>query len=218
MLPGRRLSDYYRPFLLASGLLLGLLLLPVATPPAHANAGPPRDAQGRAQKYVQHLVRFDDLSRYAKQYRFYVVGKWDKDQVSIQKPDRTGEVNYYNIPTVAQKYGVFLYAVPVSLPLKADGEPEEKWFLEPTEGVLQSSRLETVIRYNLMSDPHDTFVTRYKVVLKDMPAAKGSPAGKSLQIGLVSSGWVEPKVALLMGLPLFALLGLIGRLRSRPLS
>ena len=176
MRPGRRLSEYSRPFLLASGLLLGLLLLPAAAPPAYANAGPPRDAQGRTLKFVHHLVRFDDLSKYAKQYRFYVVGKWEKDQVSIQKPDKTGEINYDNIPTIAQKNGVFLYAVPVTLPLRADGEPEEKWFLEPTPGVLQSSRLETAIRYNLMSDPHDTYVTRYKVLLKDMPATKGSPA------------------------------------------
>jgi hypothetical protein len=203
-----------------SGVVLALLALFVllwSISPALANVGPPRDAQGRIQKFVNHLVRFDDMSRYAKEYRFYVVGRWRDapDSITALTPDRNGEIHYNNISPLAQKNGVYLYAVPRTLPLKPDGDPDPLWFSDTQPGVLKSSRLENAIRYNPMSDPRDTYRTRYKVVIKEIPAAKGAPAGKSLQIALVRSGWDEPQAALLLGLPIIALYALVGRLRPR---
>jgi hypothetical protein len=197
--------------------LLSLSLLPGSMDAAHANAGPPRDAQGRAQKYINHLVRFDDLNKYAKDYRFYVVARpKEYNTITAIAPDKNGEIHYNNFSTLSLKNGAFLYAVPRSLELKPDGEPDSTWFSDATPGVLRSAKLENAIRLNPMSDPHDMYRTRYKVVIKDTPATKTAPAGKSLQIALISNGWEEPKVGLLLGLPIIALFALAGRLRSRP--
>lgn len=196
-------------------LSLGLFLGPMEA--AHANAGPPRDAQGRVQKYINHLVRFDDLNKYAKDYRFYVVARVKEyNSLTAIPPDKSGEIHYNDFSTLSLKNGAYLYAVPRSLDLKPDGEPDPNWFNETISGVLKSAKLENAIRLNPMSDPHDTYRTRYRVVIKVTPATKTASPSKSLQIALISSGWEEPKVGLLLGLPIIALFALVGRLRSRP--
>ena len=169
-------------------------------------------------KYITHLVRFENLNRYAKQYKFYLVAYAPgstKRIISADPIPASGEIrtsNYY------RHNRLYLGALPTAVKTT----PTTAAFEKPTNGAMITAdpieRRSSVPR----SEPHDTYLTRYKVAIVVMHGDKDRPPTTKLSLALVSSGWADDapgeetaRAGFLLGVPLFALLGLVGRLRPR---
>jgi hypothetical protein len=202
---------------------LAVLTAVAAAPHAHADIASPNS------KFITHTIRLEGAKTYADKYRFYTVAMSRIRRVptpnnptprvdAVVTPlAANGELVANNVSPV---YELRLGALPASMTPK-DTELKEL-FAEPAKDVLLSDpipRQRTISR----TAPHSALLTRYRVVIKEVPAEKDKPATKTLSVALVGNEWssLSPterntRLAYLLGVPFFALLGLVGRLRTRP--
>lgn len=204
-------------------IALAALTTVVATPHAHADIAAPDS------KFIMHTVRLEGAKTYMDRYRFYTVAISPVRRVPTESNPRpkvdavvkplaaNGEVLANNISPI---YQLRLGAVPVSMK-PTDNELKEM-FAEPPKDVLLSDPIPRQ-RTTSRSDPHSALLTRYRVVIKDVAAEKEKPAMKKLSLALVGNEWSSlppmernTRLAFMLGVPFLALLGLVGRLRSRP--
>lgn len=187
--------------------------------PAAALASPSRaDVPNPDRHYVTHRVIFTTTPAVRKQYRLFVVAKSLRFPLVNLPVPASGEVNFGELGRYVSS-DPLLYAVPRSLPARTKDEPNAEWFSGKTPGVLHSEPLVRPVRDTEVSDPHDTYRTRYKVEIKETKSAGGAPA-HTLLVTRMEDGWLEPtrkigQTGFLLGIPAFACLGLVGRLKSR---
>ena len=173
-------------------------------------------------KYITHRIRFEGVKTFAKAYRFFVTnGAYPQATRSFAPLDSAGEFNVKNAPR--QESELFLCALPRSLPMKKDGQPFDEYFSreKPKPGTLYSKPFPIYQTKPEGEAETDTYLTRYKVLLRDIPATTRTengkkittPAAKRLELALVSSAWVL-ETGYLFGVPALALMGLMLRLRS----
>jgi hypothetical protein len=136
-------------------------------------------------KFVSHKMKFENLSAFQKEYKFFFLPLNDtvgesgmKEQETLNKTDEV-HVSGISRVAIARARGMFLVAVPRTL-LKADGSVDLKTLENPPEGVLKSESLVSQIRAVDKSDK-DEFWTIYSVKIQE---------GK-LQLGLMRHD--EPK-------------------------
>lgn len=183
------------------------------TPP-HRPTPPP--------KYITHRIRFEGVKTFAKTYRFFVTdGKHPQPNSFHVALDNGGEFSGKDASRQVTEF--YLCAIPRSLPMKKDGQPFDEYFSreKPKPGTLYSRPFPIRQTVDAGEAETDTYLTRYKVLLRDIPAAKRTengkkittPAEKRLELALVSNAWVL-ETGYLFGVPALALMGLMLRLRS----
>jgi len=136
-------------------------------------------------KRVSHQIKFENLSAYQKEYKFFflplndTVGERGKAQQ--EELNKTGTVHVSGISPVAiaTSRGMHLVAVPRNM-LKPNGSVDLKTLENPPEGVLKADLLVSQIRA-VPKEDKDEFWTIYTVKIQD---------GK-LQLGLMRHD--EPK-------------------------
>ena len=136
-------------------------------------------------KRVSHQIKFENLSAYQKEFKFFflplndTVGERGKAQQ--EELNKTGTVHVSGISpaAIATSRGMHLVAVPRNM-LKPNGSVDLKTLENPPEGVLKADLLVSQIRA-VPKEDKDEFWTIYTVKIQD---------GK-LQLGLMRHD--EPK-------------------------
>jgi hypothetical protein len=184
-------------------LALTLGFMGAIVTPAHADLVPPNE------KIIMHVLCVEGQREYAGKYRFYMV----------TRP--------WRMPALREGAKRPLIT---ATPLSSNGELNTKnakkeirgdvaaLFEEPANGVLLSEPIDRR-RTAPEQQPETTLTTRYKIVIKDIPGAKDTPAVTKLSLAKVSEEWTgirEPAGrGVLVAVSAVALLGLVGRLRIR---
>lgn len=170
------------------------------------------------RKYVEHYLYFDGVTTVNKQYRLFVVTRPKSGPPESLPVPASGKVEYFYLGRAVQG-DTCLYAVPRTLPIRADGEADNRWFGGKTPGVLRSEPLVKLVSYTRPSDPHDTYRTRYKVQIKETTQMDSNTPRRELLLTRMENGWLAPtgkaaQTGFLLGVPVLACLGLFGRLKS----
>jgi hypothetical protein len=201
---------------LTGSLALTLGFVGAIVNPAHADLVPPNE------KIIMHVLRVEGQREYAGKYRFYMVTRpWrmpvpregaKRPLITATPLSSNGELNTKNVSPI---YALHVGAIPAKKEIRGD---VAALFEEPANGVLLSEPIDRR-RTAPEQQPETTLTTRYKIVIKDIPGAKDTPAVTKLSLAKVSEEWTgirEPAGrGVLVVVSAVALLGLVGRLRSR---